>query len=285
MDIRSRARGLAALALAGALLLMMSGTAFAHAERSAGPFDYEIGFGTEPAYVGQPNSVQLILNKNGKPVTDMTDQLKVAVSFGSDSTDLAFEPNFEVGGDGEPGDYRAWFVPSQPGKYTFHLTGTLDGTKFDETVTSGPDTFDAVQDLASARLPAGERPDQRGARLADRPGVTARRGERHGDGERARARRRPPRTIALIGVVLGALGADRRHRRARHQEARVGARPRGGCGRDALGRPALRGALDRLGGVVPAQGQGIPPPADPRRLRAHRRGCRAGDQRRRDPRG
>ena len=205
MDIRSRARGLAALALAGALLLMMSGTAFAHAERSAGPFDYEIGFGTEPAYVGQPNSVQLILNKNGKPVVDMTDQLKVTVSFGSDSTDLTFEPNFEVGGDGEPGDYRAWFVPSQAGKYTFHLTGTLDGTKFDETVTSGPDTFDAVQDLASAAFPQVNAPtneelatriDQESQRAAESATATA----------NAESTAKTAKNIALIGVVLGALG-------------------------------------------------------------------------------
>lgn len=205
MDVRSRARGLAALALAGALLLMMSGTASAHAERSAGPFDYEIGFGTEPAYVGEPNSVQLILNKNGTPVTDMTDQLKVTVSFGTDSTDLTFEPNFEVGGDGEPGDYRAWFVPSQPGKYTFHLTGTLDGTKFDETVTSGPDTFNAVQDLASASFPQVNAPsnedlasriDQESQRAAESATATA----------NAESTAKTAKNIALIGVVLGALG-------------------------------------------------------------------------------
>ena len=205
MDVRSRARGLAALVLAGAFLPMMSGTALAHAERSAGPFDYEIGFGTEPAYVGQPNSVQLILNKNGKPVTDMTDQLKVAVSFGSDSTDLTFEPNFEVGGDGEPGDYRAWFVPSQPGRYTFHLTGTLDGTKFDETVTSAPDTFASVQDLASASFPQVNAPsnedlasriDRESHRAAD-TATTA---------SSAESTAKTAKNIALIGVVLGALG-------------------------------------------------------------------------------
>ena len=78
----ARARGLAALVLAGALLPMHERHASAHAERTVGPFDFEIGFGTEPAYVGQPNSVQLILNKNGKPVTDLGDQLKVTVSFG-----------------------------------------------------------------------------------------------------------------------------------------------------------------------------------------------------------
>ncbi len=207
-----------AVAIAAGLALAPS-AAFAHAERSAGPFDYEIGFGTEPAYVDQPNSVELILNKNGKPVNDMTDQLKVSVSFGDQSTDLSFEPNFEAGGDG---DYRAWFVPSQPGKYTFHLTGKLDGTTFDETVTSGPDTFDEVQSIADASFPQVQAPttdelatkiDQDATRSAGADHEHAGRGrerERRGlDGEERRHRRRRP-------------GRDRHHRRdrgPRHEEA------------------------------------------------------------------
>src|SRR6478735_9175556 len=61
------------------------------------------------------------------------------------------EPAYvEVGGDGTPGDYRAWFIPSQPGPYTFHFTGSVRGTKIDESLTSGPTTFDEVQDPGEA---------------------------------------------------------------------------------------------------------------------------------------
>jgi hypothetical protein len=187
-------------------LALAPSAAFAHAERSAGPFDYEIGFGTEPAYVDQPNSVELILNKNGKPVNDMTDQLKVSVSFGDQSTDLSFEPNFEAGGDG---DYRAWFVPSQPGKYTFHLTGKLDGTTFDETVTSGPDTFDEVQSIADASFPQVQAPttdelatkiDQEATRSQAQ--TTSMQAEVASANDAAST----AKNVAIVGVVLGAIG-------------------------------------------------------------------------------
>ena len=92
-NVRSRARALAVLAMTGALTFIPALAAHAHVPEQTGPFDYEIGFGTEPAYTGQPNSVQLLLNKNGKPVVDMTDQLKVTVGYAGQTTDLAFEPN------------------------------------------------------------------------------------------------------------------------------------------------------------------------------------------------
>jgi hypothetical protein len=179
--------------------------AFAHAPGSAGPYDYEIGFGTEPAYVGQPNSVQLILNKGGKPVTNMTDQLKVTVSFGSQSTDFTFEPNFEVGGDGQPGDYRAWFVPSQPGKYTFHLTGTLDGTTFDQTVTSGPSTFNEVQSVADSTFPQVQAPttDELATRIqADAARLSAAQAAAQSATDTAKT----AKNVALVALVVGAIG-------------------------------------------------------------------------------
>ena len=101
-------------ALAAVTLLAGAPAAFAHAQRQVGSIHMEIGFGTEPAYVGQPNSVQLILTSKGRPVVDLGDSLKVQVSFGGQQTQLPLEPNFEVGGDGIPGDYRAWFIPSSP---------------------------------------------------------------------------------------------------------------------------------------------------------------------------
>jgi hypothetical protein len=36
--------------------------ASAHAEWELGPYDFAMGFGTEPAYVGFPNSVEVIIH-------------------------------------------------------------------------------------------------------------------------------------------------------------------------------------------------------------------------------
>jgi hypothetical protein len=196
----------AGAAVIAAGLALAPTAAFAHAERSAGPYDYEIGFGTEPAYVGQPNSVELILNKGSKPVNDMSDQLKVSVSFGDQSTHLSFEPNFEAGGDG---DYRAWFVPSQSGKYTFHLTGKLGGTTFDETVTSGPATFDEVQSIASASFPKVQAPttEELATRIdQDASRASAQAKTLQADVTSANDAATTAKNVAIVGVVLGAIG-------------------------------------------------------------------------------
>jgi hypothetical protein len=47
-------------------------------------------------------------------------------------------PFFEVGEWGTPGDYRAFFIPTAPGGYSFHFTGTIKGQKIDQTFKSGP---------------------------------------------------------------------------------------------------------------------------------------------------
>jgi len=209
-------------ALAALTLIVGAPAALAHAQRQAGPIHMEIGFGTEPAYVGQPNSVQIILTDHGRPVVGLGDALKVQVSFGGQQTDLPLEPNFEVGGDGTPGDYRAWFIPSQPGPYTFHLTGTVHGTKIDETLTSGPTTFDEVQDPAEAEFPPVNTPTTQ--QLADRILQDA---TRLSDATAAAASAKnaadSAKTVAIIGVVVGLIGlgvgaaAFLRARRARRE--------------------------------------------------------------------
>jgi hypothetical protein len=52
-----------------------------------------------------------------------------------------------------PGDYRAWFIPTAPGTYTFHFTGSIGSTKVDESFTSSPTTFDNVVDPAEVQFP------------------------------------------------------------------------------------------------------------------------------------
>ena len=71
---------------------------------------------------------------------------------------MAADPEFEVGEWGTPGDYRAPFIPTQPGTYTFHVTGSVDGTDVDFSTTSGPKTFSDVVDPAEAMFPPVEAP-------------------------------------------------------------------------------------------------------------------------------
>src|SRR6266536_2608595 len=62
-------------------------------------------------------------------------------------------PYSVAGGFGIPGDYRAFFVPTRPGDYTFHFTGTIKGTPVNESFTSGPKTFSSVDDPSSVEFP------------------------------------------------------------------------------------------------------------------------------------
>jgi hypothetical protein len=118
---------------------------------------------------------------------------------------MTMGPNFEVGGDGTPGDYRAWFIPTAPGPYTFHFTGSIKGQAVDEKFTSSPTTFDEVQDPAQVEFPAKDpttgqlsaRVDRENQRLNQALADTRR---------QAKDEAGTARLIAIVGVVVGALG-------------------------------------------------------------------------------
>ena len=189
---------------AGLLVLALAGPASAHGEHKVASYTLEVGFGTEPGYAGVTNSVQVMISNNGKPVTDAKG-LKVAVSTGdAEPKQMALEPYF--GDDwGEKGDYRAFFIPTAPGAYTFKLTGSLGGKKIDQSYTSGKDGFDEITDPSEVQYPVAEptgsqlttRLDRETARItaalaAEREAV---------DDQVASARR-----TATIGLAVGALG-------------------------------------------------------------------------------
>ena len=128
-----------AFVLGAAVLLaaLAAAPASAHTEKKAGRYSFVVGFGTEPAYAGQPNSMQVIISRDGKPATDLAgklDGLMAHAYYGRKADPKAanqmmpLEPYF--GDDwGTPGDYRSFFVPTQAGAYTFALKGKLGDQK------------------------------------------------------------------------------------------------------------------------------------------------------------
>jgi hypothetical protein len=209
MRMRANA-ALAALAIAGTILAL-PGVASAHEEADVGPIHMEVGFGTEPAYVGQPNSVQIILSRNdgADPILDLGDSLSVTVSFGESLTDpFALEPNFEPGGDGIQGDYRAWFIPTQAGSYTFHFTGTVDGTEIDKAFIAGPKTFSVVEEVSSITFPKvpfpansdlAARIEQESTRTTSDIGTVAEGTQVANDTADS------AKTVGIVGIAIGAL--------------------------------------------------------------------------------
>jgi len=209
-----RARAVTALVAAAFITLVPLAAASAHTGASVGKIEMETGFVNEPAYVGQPNGALLILMHEGKPVLDLGDAVTVQVSFGDETTESqTLEPAFffEDGEleSGTPGEYQYSFIPSQPGPYTFHFQGTVDGQKIDESFTSGPKTFDEVVDPVAAAFPAVTAPtneelatrlDQETTRTDD--AVT----RAEAAASDAQSAADSTKTLAMLGLLVGTIG-------------------------------------------------------------------------------
>jgi len=202
--------------IAAAAVLIPALPASAHAAHTQGSLSIAVGFATEPAYAGQPNAVQLLVTKNDQPVTDLAaGDLSVEIGFGDQTTVVDAVPEFEVGEWGTPGDYRAPFIPSEPGPYTFHVTGAVGGTTVDFSMTSGPKTFDEVQDPATAMFPAVEAPTN--ADLAAKLDQTAARADatvQDAQDAASQARLVAITAVVVAAVALGIAIASRRRKGA-----------------------------------------------------------------------
>jgi hypothetical protein len=207
MKRRTAVWAAALLGLAAGLVALGATPALAHEERTVGPYHFAVGFGDEPAYAGQENSVQLFLHEaSDKPVLDLGDTLKVEVAYGGQTMPpMTMQPNFEVGEFGVPGDYRAFFFPTRAGSYTFHFTGSIKGRAIDQSFSSGPSTFSDVVDPSSVEFPAkdptaGElsaRIDREVTRLDVALGQGTKSAKDSAD---------QARTVAFVGIGLGVLG-------------------------------------------------------------------------------
>jgi len=151
---------LATLATATLAFSAFSATpAFAHEVRKVGAYEFTVGWQHEPTYTGVENAVQVTLKDGkGNPVDDLGDppSLKVQVINGSQTSDpldlkASFDPDT---GEGTHGEFDASIIPTVPGDYTFHFTGSINGQNVDEKFTSSDKTFDPVKDPTEVEFPA-----------------------------------------------------------------------------------------------------------------------------------
>src|SRR5215470_8439577 len=208
-----RAKALMALAVVAAVpALFIAATvapASAHVLKTVGPYHLLIGFGSEPTYAGEQNSVFLLLTKakTGAPVVDegLGDTLMVQVRFGTQSKLLPLVSSFDPdSGQGTRGVYNAYFIPTVPGDYTFHFFGRIQRHKVNLTVKSSPTTFDSAHDptgiqfpqQAPSNLQLAQRLNAESARLA--AGIHAA-GARAGTASAALA-------VGIAGLVAGVAG-------------------------------------------------------------------------------
>ena len=206
----SRRSGGFIFAAASALTLVMltAAPAFAHEGRKLGDLEMEVGWGTEPALAGQPNSALILLVHHGEPVVDLGDTLEFEVTFGDQTQQFPIEPFFEPGEFGTRGDYRAWFIPTRPGQYTFHFFGTIDGEEVDETFTPGPGGFEEVESPRSIQFPEQEPTTGELAERIDRevPRLTSSIGDVQASANAVADDASSAKTLGLIGIIVGAIG-------------------------------------------------------------------------------
>lgn len=206
-----------AVATGSALAALAAAPASAHFVERVGPYTLVIGWQVEPAFVGVANGVQLIVRDAAdKPVTDLKeDDVKVVVSTaGQQSGELTLEPGFDAEEmEGPLGEYNAALLPTAPGEYTFHFTGTIRDQKVDVTVTSGDETFDSVKGTGDLEFPTklptlteiATRLDRVDARLTAAAAGPTQAAVDAAQASAADARSAADRAL-LVGGGLGALG-------------------------------------------------------------------------------
>jgi len=206
---RTRMRIATLMFVATALCLgLPASVAQAHEERAVGKWHFVVGWGDEPAYAGFKNSVLLFLSdKDDKPVKDLGDTLQVEVIFGTQTKTVPMEPNFEEGEFGTLGDYRGWILPTRPGDYTFHFTGTIKGDKIDARFTSSKTTFDSIVDAAEVQFPAKDPSNADLATRFDRefPRIESREATLTASVKDARNTASQGRALAIAGLAIGVL--------------------------------------------------------------------------------
>lgn len=139
------------------VLLAVAVPASAHEVRTVGAYEFTVGWLHEPAYADEQNAVQFLLkDSKGNPVSDLGDSLKVEVIYqGQKMPALSLDPTFDPDtGLGMPGEYLASLIPTRPGNYTFHFTGSVKGQAVDQSFSSGPNTFNAVEQPNAVEFPA-----------------------------------------------------------------------------------------------------------------------------------
>jgi len=136
-----------------AVVLTLFATVSAHEGREVGDGKYEIVFGwrVEPAYTNLLNGPEMEINTHGtdeQPVEGLDETLKLEVSYGGKTKTLKLRAVFD-----QPGHYTADLIPTQPGDYSFHLTGKIGDADIDEVFDSSQGEFSSVDPITDIQFP------------------------------------------------------------------------------------------------------------------------------------
>ncbi len=167
----------------GLAWLFVVGTATAHPlnhERIvSGDYALTLGWLDEPPIVGMKNAalIEIFSVKDDQPITGTEGTLTAQIMYGGKAKDLALRPL-----EDQPGAYAGDFIPSRRGTYTLKVGGNING----QAVAASADIEEVVppESLAFPETTS----DTQVALVALQNDLST------------------TRTLALIGVVLGAIG-------------------------------------------------------------------------------
>lgn len=192
-----------------------SAPASAHLHEQVGDVVFTTGWSSEPALAGEPNSVQVFVNEaeaggeEGPPVPARQVSLTVEIIFGdrNGAEKLPARP-LEAFNFGAPGEFRTEaIVPTRPGTYTFHFTGTIKGRAFDKYYTSGEKgaiegtQYNDVNEVAAVSFPEKDPTNGQLALALDNARKTATSAAKEAADDAKTAR-----LLGIIGIAVGLIG-------------------------------------------------------------------------------
>lgn len=145
---------LAALVAMLTLLLSVVLPSLAHEGREVGEGEdtslITFGWRVEPAYTNLLNGPELFIENHDTeaPVEGLEETLQLEVSYGGKTKILKLRAKFN-----EPGNYTADLIPTQPGDYSFRLTGKIGNADVDETFSSADGEFSSVNPISDIQFP------------------------------------------------------------------------------------------------------------------------------------
>jgi hypothetical protein len=134
-------------------LIAFAGTAAAHERRTVGPYQFVVGFVSEPAFAGTPNSLDLRITDTRVTPAKAVEGLEKTLTADVQAGGLAPLPLTVKARFGAPGAYNGYFVPTAPGTYIFHIKGKIDTLDLDEKFESGPGRFNDVESTTALQYP------------------------------------------------------------------------------------------------------------------------------------
>lgn len=189
--------------------------ASAHLHERVGDIEFTVGWVSEPAFAGEPNTIQVFVNEapaegeeEGPPVDSRQVKLTVEVIFGDkDATVKMPAVPLEPFAFGSPGELRIeTFVPSRSGTWTMHFKGTIKGMAFDKFYTSGSKgaiegtEYSDVEAVAAVSFPEKDQTNADLTRALDQARKTAATATQAAKDEAKNAK-----LFGFIGIGIGVL--------------------------------------------------------------------------------